>query len=352
MIIDDMPENLDILSGMLEEKGYKIRPVTNGKSALHSIKISQPDLILLDINMSEMNGYEVCSQLKNDEKLKEIPIIFISALNDTSDKLKAFSIGGVDYITKPFQHDEVIARIDTHIKMHYMQIELEKHNTELESLVLSQVKEIYDSQMATIFSLAKLTESRDDDTGRHLERVQIVCRTLSKNLLKKDKYEKIITTEFIDQIYNASPLHDIGKVAIPDNILLKPGKLTAEEFEIMKTHTTMGAETLEYSFKLYPKNKFLKMGIDIARHHHERWDGSGYPDKLSGENIPLCARIMSVVDVYDAMRSKRCYKEPRTHEETLNEIIKYGGTQFDPEIAMAFNDMNKEIYDIWEKMKD
>jgi putative two-component system response regulator len=352
MLIDDTPENLDVLSGMLEKRGYKIRPVTDGKSALKSMEIFPPDLIILDINMADMNGFEVCERIKNDEKLKEIPVIFISALTETDDKVKAFSVGGADYITKPFQHEEVLVRVNTHLKAHYLQIELEKHNKTLEKLVQAQLKEIYDSQMSTIFALAKLAESRDDDTGRHLERVQNLCSMLAREMSSVSRYKKIITPKFIENIFNASPLHDIGKVGISDSILLKPGRFTPEEFEKMKRHSTLGAETLEYVYKRYPKNVFLNMGIEIARHHHERWDGTGYPDKLKGEDIPLCARIMSVIDVYDAMRSKRCYKEPRSHEETVIEILRCSGTQFDPGIAEIFNEIQEQMRDEWEKLKD
>lgn len=352
IIVDDTPENLDVLSGMLEKSGYNIRPVTSGKAALKSMKIFPPDLILLDINMQGMNGFELCEIIKKDENLKDIPVIFISALDEIKDKVKAFSIGGLDYITKPFHYEEVLSRVDTHLKIRNLQIELEKHNVNLGRLVQLKVKEIYESQMATIFALAKLAESRDDETGKHLERVQILCRMLSAQLAGKKKYKKVITSKFIENIYNACPLHDIGKVGIPDIILLKPGKLTMEEFEQIKKHTTIGAETLEQVYKIYPKNKFLNMGIEIARYHHEKWNGTGYPDKLEGENIPLCARIMAVADVYDAMHSKRCYKPALSHEEAFKEITDCSGTHFDPSIIEVFVEINKKLQDEWEKLKD
>jgi putative two-component system response regulator len=339
LIVDDTPANLDILSEMLRLRGYTIRPVTSGRQALDTAMISPPDIILLDINMPKMNGYEVCELLKSNVKLNKIPVIFISALNETIDRVKAFSVGGVDYITKPFQYEEVLARVDAHLKISNLQCELEKHNLNLEELVKEKIKELYESQMATILALSELAESRDDDTGKHLDRVQIYCKRLAMELSKNDNYRDIINKSYIDNIFFASPMHDIGKVAIPDSILLKPGKLTFDEFEIMKTHTTLGANTLENVRKKYPVNAFINMGIGIAHYHHERWDGSGYPEGLSGEEIPLSARIMSIADVYDALRSKRSYKEPFSHDDSCDIIMKGSGTQFDPVIIEAFKEL-------------
>jgi putative two-component system response regulator len=352
LIVDDEPANLQVLTGILKQKGYKVRPASSGLQALQGAEIEQPDLILLDINMPDMNGYEVCKKLKENNYLKEIPVIFISALNETIDKIKAFSAGGVDYVTKPFHIEEVLSRVDTHLKLHFLQIDLEKYNTRLEELVLSQVKEISESQMATIFAIAKLAESRDDNTGKHLERVQILCRLLCLQLAHNPKFKNEINQTFITELYHASPLHDIGKVAIPDNILLKQGKLTPEEFEIMKKHAFFGADTLQQVQKKYPNNSFLNMGIEIAHFHHERWNGSGYPDGLKGENIPLCARIMSIADVYDALRSKRCYKPSFSHEDSCRIIIEGRETQFDPAVVDAFEEIHKQFNETSEQMKE
>ncbi len=210
-------------------------------------------------------------------------------------------------------------------------------------------KEIFEAQMATIYSLVKLAESRDDDTGAHIERVVIFTRLLAENLRKRPNFQKQITEDYIDKLSKASSLRDVGKVAIPDSILLKPGKLTPEEFAIMKTHTVKGANTLLGVWKKYPDNKFLELGISIARHHHERWNGTGYPDGLAGEEIPLAARIMTLVDVYDAVRSKRVYKEPIPHKEAV-EIIKEGrGTIFDPEIVDVFMGIEDQFEKTYEK---
>lgn len=352
MIVDDIPENLDVLSGMLEKHGYQIRPVTSGIAALKSMHIYPPDIILLDVNMPDMNGFDVCKQLKMDDKLKDIPVIFISALSETIDKVKAFSSGGVDYITKPLQYEEVLSRVETQLKLYQMRSELQKYNMHLEELVQEQVKEISESQMTTIYALAKLTQYRDDQTGTHLERVKKFCGLLASDLAKSQKYCKIIDSDYIEIISNASALHDIGKVGIPDYILLKPEKLTTEEFEIMKKHTIIGAETLEYVRRSYPKNKFINCGIDIARHHHEKWDGTGYPDGLSGDDIPLPAKIMSIADMYDALKSKRPYKEPLTHSECCKIINNKNSIYFDPDIVNTFINVNKEINSIWEQLHD
>ncbi len=340
MIVDDEPANLQILAEILKMKGYKVRPAASGKPALQGAGLEPPDLILLDINMPDMSGYDMCTLLKKDAKLCEIPVIFISGMSETIDKVKAFAAGGVDYVTKPFHYEEVQARVETHLKLHFLQMELEKHNKKLEELVLSQVKEISESQMATIFALAKLAESRDDDTGKHQERVQALCGILCGQMSEKKEFKIWIDESFIKDMIHASPLHDIGKVAIPDSILLKPGRHTQEEFKIMKTHATLGAETLRQVRMKYPHNSFINMGVEIAHFHHERWDGKGYPEGLSGEKIPLCARIMAVVDVYDALRSRRCYKEPVYHEESCGIIVKESGMQFDPGIVEAFSEIN------------
>ena len=336
LIVDDTIENLQVLGEMLKGKGYKVRPAPSGKLALAAAESAPLDLILLDIMMPEMDGYEVCRRLKSNERLAKIPVIFLSALQETKDKVKAFAVGGEDYVTKPFQFEEVQARVSTHLELHRIQEEIERYNRQLEALVQAEVKEISESQMATILALAKLTESRDDETGKHIERVQAISRTLASALSKADGFGKIIDEAYIDRIYYASALHDIGKAGIPNRILLKPGHLTAKEFEEVKRHTTIGANTLEAAKHNYPNSPFINMGILIARHHHERWDGSGYPDGLKGEAIPLSARIMAVVDVYDALVSPRCYKPALSHEESCDFIFAGSGTLFEPAVVDVF----------------
>lgn len=350
LIVDDNAANLRLLAGMLKEKNYVIRPVSSGALALQVAHKLPPDLILLDINMPGMNGFEVCKCLKSDEQLKEIPVIFISAMNETTDKVKAFSMGGVDYITKPFQFDEVIARVETHLHIRRLTQELEKHNSQLEEMVQQQVKEISDSQIATIIAMAKLSEYRDDDTGHHLDRIQIFCKLLAAGLSEKPGYNKTINQEYMKDIYLASSLHDIGKVGIRDSILLKPGKLTKDEFEEMKQHTIIGARALCAVSNSYPKNAFVNMGIAVALFHHEKWDGSGYPYGIAGKNIPTCARIMAVADVYDALRSRRVYKPAFSHEKSREIIISESGTRFDPMLVEIFLEKEAEFREIRDSM--
>ncbi|MEI7847991.1 MAG: HD domain-containing phosphohydrolase [Chloroflexota bacterium] len=343
LVVDDTAANLALLTRMLKDCGYIVRPVPNGRLALQAARGEKPDLILLDISMPEMDGYEVCQHLKRDPELKDIPVLFISALSQTSEKIKAFEVGGVDYITKPFHFDEVKARVETHLKLHRLQMSLENQ-------VEKQVKEIIELQMGMIFGLAKLAEARDNDTGRHLERIQILCKLFAEELLRHPEYAEQVDSTYCDRIFHASPLHDIGKVGIADNILLKPGKLTPEEFEIMKTHALIGAQTLEAVQQRFPNNEFLMMGITIARSHHEKWNGQGYPDGLSGETIPLSARIMAIVDVYDAVRSKRVYKSPATHQETFEMILRNSGTHFDPALVKVFVEMQDKFNFVWSSL--
>lgn len=344
LIIDDSPEAITVLGNALP-KHYMLQFALNGEKALNLLALSGelPDLILLDVMMPDMDGYEVCDRLKGDEKLNNIPIIFLSALADVGDKIKAFQNGGVDYIQKPFEIAEVNARVKTHLRLHDLQMELEKHNEHLNQLVKEKVKEISESQMATIFALAKLAEFRDDKTGKHINRTQLLCRLIAEKLSIHFKNKYRISTEFIENLEKASPLHDIGKVGIKDAILLKPGKLTPAEFEEIKQHTTLGANKLREVFSNYPNNKFIEIGIEIAQSHHEKWDGGGYPEGLVGDAIPLSARIMALSDVYDALRSKRVYKDAYSHVKACEIIIEERGKHFDPLIVDIFIEFDQEL---------
>jgi len=358
LIVDDTPANLRLLGGMLGKQGYKSRPVPSGALALQAIESEPPDLILLDINMPGMNGYETCERLKADARFRDIPVIFISALGETEDKLRAFSAGGVDYVSKPFQFAEVEARISTHLRLRALQRELEQHNRHLSELVTAQVKEISDAQHATIFALAKIAEAKDEDTGAHLLRVRQYCRAIAERLGERKAFPVpvLIDREFVEVIEWASPLHDIGKVCVPDAVLLKRGPLTQEEWAVMRTHTTVGARTLESVLVNYPRNAFVKMGVEIARSHHERWDGSGYPEGLAGEAIPLAARIFTVADQYDALRSPRPYKPPFDHEKTFRILVEGDGRtspeHFDPRVLAAFREVAPELARIWDRFAE
>lgn len=352
MIIDDTPENLMLLIDILKKQEYKIKAFPNGKMAIEAALRNPPDLILLDIMMAGMDGYEISKILKQHEKTQNIPILFISALSSTSDKLAAFEAGGVDYISKPFDAKEVEARVKAHLTIGFLQKKIEEHNRQLQAVVERQVQEITKSHLVTIFSMIKLAEARDDDTGKHIERTKAFCRLLANALKEHPDYQDKISDHFIEDIYNASPLHDVGKIAIPDNILLKPARLTPEEFEIMKTHTSLGEKYLKEAYIESQTNSFLKMGIEIAGAHHEKWDGSGYPKGLSGEAIPLSARIMAVGDVYDALRSKRVYKEAFSHEKSVAILLEGKGKHFDPVMIDTFLAVSETFKEIFDTMND
>jgi putative two-component system response regulator len=359
LVVDDTVANLKLLQEMLRGANYDPRPCPNGAMALRAAKGDIPDIILLDINMPDMDGFEVCRRLKADEALADIPVIFISALNETSDKLEAFRNGGVDYITKPFNFEEVQARIEAHVTLRRFRQELHMHNTRLSELVeartqevLSAKEEVSKAQLATIMAMCKIAEARDDDTGKHIERTQLYCRVLAEHLAERACYANTADDEFIRNVHHASPLHDIGKVAIPDAILNKPGRLTPEEFDVMKTHAGIGADNLAAVFAQYPHNSFIRVGIEIARHHHEKWNGRGYPDGLSRNEIPLSARIMAVGDVYDALRSRRCYKEPFPHEKARSILLEEQGEHFDPELIEVFLAVEDQFIAINDEMGD
>lgn len=340
LVVDDAKENLMLLEVLLEDMNYETVLYDRGEMALKSAQEDVfPDLALLDITMPGMSGYELCVQLKKIPRMKEVPIIFISALTEALDKVKAFSLGGVDYITKPFNAEELKLRITTHINMRNMRIELEGYNYSLKEKVNAQVKEISEAQVSTIIALAELSETRDAYTGSHLDRIQVFSKMLAKQILESDKGRDEIDEpddDFINNIFYASALHDVGKVAVPDRILNKNGRLTPEEFEFIKMHPTAGADVLKKVIAKHPTNSLVVYGESIARFHHEKWDGTGYPYGIKEKGIPIAARIVAVADVYDAIRSKRQYKPAMTHIEAMDEIIKGKGSHFDPLIVDAF----------------
>jgi putative two-component system response regulator len=338
MVVDDEPGVVCLLQTMLAKEGRDVIPVSNGSIVTGTALRELPDLILLDVTMPGKNGFEVCRQLKRHDSLRDIPVIFLSGRDASEDKLEGFHAGGVDYITKPFNPDEVVVRVNTQLRLRSLQCDV-RYQKEVEE----KIREVSRAQAATIFALAKLAEYRDEDTGAHLERVRDYCRLIAERLAGDSPYAGQITTDFIECIQHAAPLHDIGKVAIPDSILLKPGKLTPEEFEIMKTHTVIGGENMQVVYNRYPGNAFIGMGIEIALYHHERWDGRGYPDRLVGRNIPLSARIIALADVYDALRSDRCYRKGFDREKTRTIILEEEDNHFDPEIVRAFLSLEDEF---------
>ncbi|MGB4497832.1 MAG: HD domain-containing phosphohydrolase [Methylococcaceae bacterium] len=338
LIVDDTLPNLQLLTSILREEGYKVRPASSGALALQAIAKKLPDLILLDIKMPGFDGYEVCETLKNNPETKDIPIIFISALSDISDKIKAFNVGGVDYINKPFQFEEVRARVATHLKLQAYQREMASRVAEAVEEIHVLNQEIIDTQRELIFTMGEICETRSQETGLHVKRVAEYSYLLAK-LSGVDE-------SIASMIRQASPMHDIGKVAISDEILHKNGKLTPEEWEIMKTHSTLGHSMLSVS-----NRPLLQMAATIALEHHERWDGKGYPNGAKGENISLAGRITAIADVFDALGSMRCYKNAWELPEILTFFKEGRGKHFDPRLLDLFFDHLNEFLIIRDEFK-
>ena len=357
LMVDDNPANLQVLQATLEGRGYRLLAARDGSSALTVTAKAAPDLILLDIMMPDMDGYEVCRRLKSDPATYEIPIIFLSALTQTEDKVKGLELGAVDYITKPFQPEEVIARVNTHLTLRCLQQQLSAANAELTELnqnlekkVEERSKELLLSRDAIIFAMAKMTEARDDDTGKHLERICKYVEILARELAKTDSD---ITESWIGIVVKTAALHDIGKVGIPDGILLKKGRLTPKEREIMETHPAIGGDTLlELREEMEGGGPFLSRAIEITLGHHEKWDGSGYPFGMQGEAIALSARLVAVADVYDALVSKRVYKPGMSHEDASRIIEEGAGKHFDPRVVAAFLARQEDFQHIAVTMSD
>ena len=341
LMVDDNSTNLQVLQAMLEGKGYRLLAARDGTSALAVAARAAPDLVLLDIRMPDMDGYEVCRRLKSDPQTSDIPVIFLSALEQTQAKVKGLELGAVDYITKPFQPEEVIARVNTHLTQRCLQRQLRKANAvltelnrSLEQKVAEQSRELLRSRDGIVFAMAKMTEARDDHTGKHLERISRYVEILALELAKSDA---AITPEWIRSVVKTAALHDIGKVAIPDGILFKKGGLSSRERAIMQNHPTIGGDTLlELREALGGGSPLLSRAIEITLGHHEKWDGSGYPFGIKGEAIALSARLVAVADVYDALISKRIYKPGMSHAEAARFIRERAGTHFDPRVVAAF----------------
>lgn len=347
LVVDDSPDNLSLMGDLLKDE-FKVKVATNGEKALRLARSDDPpDLILLDIMMPGMDGYEVCHRLKSDARAQNIPVIFLTAKTEIEDEKHGLELGAVDYITKPISPPIVIARVHTHLKLKAAADFLWDQNLFLEQEVARRSREVRAVQEVTILALASLAETRDNDTGNHLRRTQLFVRALALKLKDHPRFREYLTDANIAMLFKSAPLHDIGKVGIPDNILLKPGKLEPEEFEIMKTHTTIGRDALEQAERtLGTKVKFLEMAKEIALSHQEKWDGTGYPQELSGDDIPISARLMAVADFYDALISRRAYREGFPHEKVVQMIREGRGTHFDPDITDTFLEIQDEFRDI------
>lgn len=343
MIVDDTPANLDVLSEILEVEGYEIVAFPAPELALAAALRKPPELFLLDVMMPGMTGYELCDELKQHRETRDVPVVFLSALTSSEDKLQAFSVGGVDYVTKPFSAPEVLARVANHIRIHRLQAALEDQNRNLEELVSRKVAELTEAHLSVLVAVTRLAEFRDTDTGDHIGRTQTYCRILAEALHRDSPYAGQIDDQFIELIYHAAPLHDIGKVGVPDAILLKPGKLDHDEFETMKRHVEYGVAALDDILTGNPGNRFIAMGRALTASHHEKWDGTGYPAGLAGSDIPLSGRIMAIADVYDALRSRRPYKEPFPHEKAAAIIRDGSESHFDPALVAAFMGVEEEF---------
>ena len=313
LIVDDSKLVLMALQGLLGDAGYEVITAMNGQEALEKLRANRCRMVISDWEMPVMDGIELCKAVRAEELSGYIYFVLLTSHGTLGEMIQGLSAGADDFITKPYSPAEVLARLRAG-----------------ERILALETRDV------AIFAMAKLAESRDADTGAHLERVQHYCRILAQQMASIDKYRSVINAEFIRLIFQTSPLHDIGKVGVPDAVLLKPGRLDPEEFEIMKRHTTIGAETLASALERFPGVSFLQMASDIAATHHEKFDGTGYPNNLKGDNIPLCGRIAAVADVYDALTSKRPYKQPFTHTKAKEIILEGVGTQFDSDVIDAF----------------
>jgi putative two-component system response regulator len=313
LVVDDNALATQLLEQTLRRSSYEVVVADNGRAALEFLEKGTCQLVVTDWEMPHMDGLELCRRIRGSGAMNYIYVIVVTGRADASDAIEALTAGADDYLVKPFQPTELVLRLRVG-----------------ERLLALETRDLL------VFTLAKLAESRDNDTRAHLERVRTYSRIIAAHLSRLPKYHDVVNAEFVRLIHQTSPLHDIGKVAVPDDVLHKPGPLTEDEFEVMKMHTLRGAETLEAALREYPAARFLRMARDIAASHHEWYDGSGYPRGLAGEAIPLAGRIVALADAYDALTSKRIYKDAFTHKKAREAVIKARGTHFDPDVVDAF----------------
>ncbi|MCG8572500.1 MAG: response regulator [Spirochaetes bacterium] len=334
LIVDDTKENIYLLNNILQE--YQVSAAKNGKQALKLVEQDPPDLILLDIMMPEMNGYEVCQYLKANQQTKNIPVLFVSTMDDIKDQTKGLSLGALDYITKPFHPAIVSARVKNYL-------ELKQYQNHLEDLVEIRSKEVELTRDVTFYGLANLAETRDNETGGHIRRTQYFVKIMAEH----PYFEKKLNSKAIEMIYKSAPLHDIGKVGVPDHILLKPTSLTSSEYELMQKHTFFGWNAIVKAEKSINQDEinidFLKFIKEVTLTHHEKWDGTGYPHHLKGDEIPIAGRLMALADVYDALVSKRVYKPPLPQDEVIKIISEDKGKHFDPDIVDIFLELREQF---------
>ena len=353
LVVDDTSDNLFLVSNLLKDL-YTVKVANSGEKALkYLFQSTPPDLILLDIMMPVLSGYDVIKKIKQNPLLQDIPVIFLTAKSSVEDEKIGLELGAADYIIKPISPPILLARIKTQLENKAANDFMKDKNKFLEDEIQKRLKEITAIQDVAIFAMVSLAETRDNETGNHITRTRNYVKILALKLQNHPKFKDFLSDEMINILYKSAPLHDIGKIGIPDYILLKNQKLTTEEFEIMKTHTTLGKEAIEHAeIQLGFEVDFLKVAKEIAYLHHEKYDGRGYPLGLKGEEIPISARLMAVADVYDALISKRVYKDKIEHKKAV-EIMKEGrGTHFDPDILDLFLELEKEFEQIAKSFSD
>ncbi|MDH5545778.1 MAG: response regulator [Gammaproteobacteria bacterium] len=345
LVVDDMPENIDLLCSILEDD-YTVVVATSAVKALEICTgPNSPDIVVMDVIMPDLDGFTACKRLKENPATSDIPLIFITALSNNEDQSRGLELGASDYIYKPFNPGLVKTRIRNQLmqKQYAAKLEREVANRTSELLVMKQV---------TMQAMGTLAEYRDPETGAHILRTQNYVRVLAIHLSRAPKYHSVLTDDFINMLFQSAPLHDIGKIGIRDNILLKPGSLTDDEFTEMKTHTVLGRDAILKASTGLGDNSFLRIAAEIAASHHEKWDGSGYPLGLKADEIPISGRLMALADVYDALISKRVYKPAFSHEKAKSIILEGKGTHFDPEVVDAFVAKEHEFIKIASQYKD
>lgn len=344
LVVDDTADNLTVMVNLLKEH-FRVKVAITGDKALRIMDGPElPDLVLLDVMMPGMDGFEVCGRLKANARTREVPVIFLTARSEDVDERRGFELGAEDYITKPINPAIVLARVTTHLHLKQARDFLQDRNVFLEAEVRRRTREVTAIQEATISAMAALAEARDNETGMHVRRTQLYVQMLARMLQSNPRFSTVLSDQMIRLLHKTAPLHDIGKIGIPDSVLLKPGKLDAVEWEIMKTHTVIGSNTMiQAERQLNAPSVFFRVAREISLSHHERWDGSGYPEGLAGDAIPISARLMALADVYDALISKRVYKAAFSHESAVELIAAERAKQFDPDVVDAFLTLEAEF---------
>ncbi|MFZ6741871.1 response regulator [Undibacterium sp. JH2W] len=343
LLVDDEDRNIRLLEVLLHAEGYTTLSANNGRDALKIAAFAQPDLILLDIMMPDMDGFSTVAELKANPLTQPVPVIMLTALDDRASKLRALEAGAEEFLTKPIDRADLSVRVRNLLRLKEYGDFLNDHNRILENQVVQRTAQLENAYRDTVFTLVRAAEHKDEETGHHVRRISYYCRALAEAM--------DLPVDFHDAIFQASPMHDIGKIGIPDHVLLKPGSFNHEEWNIMRTHCALGASILASGTSPY-----TEMGAEIALNHHERWDGTGYPNGLKGETIPIAARVMQICDVYDALRSRRPYKPSLDHQQSMSIIIEGDSrtrpSHFDPNVLSCFVTQSERFAAIFDQHAD